>query len=132
VVIHLWFSHARPDDKRLVFCESAIDALSYAALFVDAATRYASMGGKPSPAQSELIRAAIGRMSPGSEIVAAMDSDAEGAKLVAVVREVFESSGRSDLRFAAYEPSSFKDWNDELCARVRQQSKSRYECGIGF
>ena len=29
----LWLSHELPDDNRLVFCESAIDALSHAALF---------------------------------------------------------------------------------------------------
>jgi hypothetical protein len=51
------------------------------------------------------------------------------------VREAVESSGRSDLRFVADQPSSFKDWNDELRARVRQENKlreKRYECGIGF
>jgi hypothetical protein len=49
----MWFSHARPDDKRLVLAESAIDALSHAALFPDAEdqTRYASLGGKPSSRQ---------------------------------------------------------------------------------
>ena len=45
----LWFSHTQPADRRLVLTESAIDALSYAALFPDAEdqTRYASLGGKP-------------------------------------------------------------------------------------
>src|SRR5450432_426054 len=33
----LWFSHAGPDDRRLVLTESAIDALSHATLFPDAA-----------------------------------------------------------------------------------------------
>jgi hypothetical protein len=122
----LWFSHARRDDTRLVFCESAIDALSHAALFPDAGARYASIGGKPNPVQPELIRAAIARMPAGSEIVAAMDSDADGAKLAGVVREAVASSGRSDLRFVAHEPSRSKDWNDELRAGVRQESKSRY------
>ncbi len=31
----LWLSQERPDDNRLVFCESAIDALSYAVLYPD-------------------------------------------------------------------------------------------------
>ena len=46
----LWFSHTRCDDRRLILAESAIDALSHAALFPDAEdqTRYASLGGKPS------------------------------------------------------------------------------------
>ena len=50
----LWFSHTQPADRRLVLTESAIDALSYAALFPDAEdqTRYASLGGKPSSRQT--------------------------------------------------------------------------------
>jgi hypothetical protein len=53
----MWFSHARPDDKRLVLAESAIDAPSHAALFPDAEdqTRYASLGGKPSSRQTGLV-----------------------------------------------------------------------------
>jgi hypothetical protein len=43
----LWMSHERPDDNRIVFSESAIDALSHAVLFPDNYARYASIGGKP-------------------------------------------------------------------------------------
>jgi hypothetical protein len=110
----LWFSHELPDDNRLVFCESAIDALSYAVLFPDNRTRYASIGGKPNPEQPGLICAAIAHMPADSEIVSAMDADAEGSKLNAVVRLAFESSGRLDLRFSVQEPLAFKDWNDQL------------------
>ncbi len=113
----LWLSHERPDDNRLVFCESAIDALSHAVLFPDDRARYASIGGKPNPVQPELIRAAVARMSSGSEIVAAMDADADGAKLAGVVRQAVELSGRDDLRFVVQEPFGFKDWNDHLRAR---------------
>ena len=74
----LWMSNTNKDDDRMVFCESAIDALSYAVLFPDAHTCYASIGGKPNPMQSELIRAAVARMRAGSEITAAMDADAVG------------------------------------------------------
>ena len=52
----LWLSHGLPEDQRLVFCESAIDALSHAVLYPDERARYASIGGKPSPLQPELIR----------------------------------------------------------------------------
>lgn len=113
----LWFSHARPDDNRLVFCESAIDALSHAALFPDDRARYASVGGKINPQQPELIRAAVARMAADSEIVAAMDADADGAVLAGVVRKAVELSGRDDLRFVVQEPFGFKDWNDQLRAK---------------
>ena len=110
----LWFSRTQADDQRLVFCESAIDALSYAALFQDARTRYASIGGKPNPIQPELIKAAIMRMAAGSEIVSAMDADPDGAKLAGVVKDAFEQTGRDDLKFVLQEPFGAKDWNDQL------------------
>ncbi len=55
----LWFSQAKPEDNRLVFCESAIDALSHAALYPAQDTRYASIGDQVNPQQPELIRAAV-------------------------------------------------------------------------
>ena len=42
----LWEPHDLPDDHCLVVAESAIDALSYAALFPDSRTRYRSIGGQ--------------------------------------------------------------------------------------
>jgi Toprim-like/Protein of unknown function (DUF3991) len=113
----LWLSHEFPGDNRLVFCESTIDALSHAALFPDDRARYASIGGNPNPLQPELIRAAAARMPMDSEIVAAMDNDAGGAKLSEVVRKAVALTGRSDLRFVLHEPFGFKDWNDQLRAR---------------
>src|SRR6266567_9119462 len=76
----LGFSHARPDDRRLVLAESAIDALSHAALFPDAEdqTRYASFGGKPNSKQPGLVQATIAKLPEGSEVVAAFDADEAG------------------------------------------------------
>ena len=63
----LWFSHTRPDDRRLVLTESAIDALSYATLFPDSEdrTRYASLGGRPSSRQMGLVQAAVIKLPAG-------------------------------------------------------------------
>ena len=116
----LWLSHERSDDDRLVICESAIDALSHAVLEPNDGARYASIGGKPSPLQPELIRAAIARMPVRAEIVAAMDADAEGAKLAQVVRHAVELSGREDVRFTVQEPLLHKDWNDQLRATAQK------------
>ena len=110
----LWLSHDLPDDKILVFCESAIDALSYAALFPDDHARYASVSGKLSPHQPELIRRAAARMPHGSEIVAAFDADEDGRKLAEIVKHAVELTGRVDLRFRLHEPNGFKDFNEEL------------------
>jgi hypothetical protein len=76
--------------------------------------RYASIGGKPNPAQPELIRAAAARMRAGSEITAAMDADAAGRELAQVVKRAVEMSGRADLKFRIHEPSGHKDFSDQL------------------
>jgi len=110
----LWMSHGRLDDARLVITESAIDALSHAVLFPDDRARYASIGGKPSPQQTELVRTAAAAMPRDSEIVSAMDADADGAKLAEVVRKAVALTGRLDLKFTLQEPFGVKDWNDQL------------------
>src|SRR5207247_4645773 len=114
----LWFSHAQPDDRRLVLAESAIDALSYAALFADAEdqTRYASLGGKPSSRQAALLQATIAKLPAGAEIVAAFDADDAGRQLVEVMRDAAASvarrTGRSDLICKAHLPTQEgEDWN---------------------
>ena len=113
----LWLSHEYPTDNRLVFCESAIDALSHAVLFPDNRARYASIGGKPNPQQPELIRAAAARMPADGEIISAMDADAEGRKLAEIVRQAVELTDRKDLRFTVQEPVGHKDWNDQIRAK---------------
>jgi hypothetical protein len=110
----LWLSNEIENDDRLVICEGAIDALSHALLFLYDRARYASIGGKLNPQQPGLIEAAIARMRAGSEIVAAMDADAEGAKLALVVRQAFERTCRDDLGFVVQEPVGYKDFNDQL------------------
>jgi len=112
----LWLSNEFPTDNRIVFCESAIECLSHAVLFPDNRARYASIGGKTSPQQLELIRAAVARMPADSEVISGMNADAEGAKLAEVVRNAVELSGRHDLRFVAQAPEKLNDWNDQLRA----------------
>src|SRR5947209_10040751 len=114
----LWFSHAQPADRRLILTESAVDALSYAALFPDAEdqTRYASLGGKPSSRQRALVQATIAKLPAGAEIVAAFDADDAGRQMVEVIREAAASvarrTGRSDLIFKAHLPTQEgEDWN---------------------
>lgn len=111
----LWLSHTRPDDRRFVFTESAIDAMSYAALHPDEQTRYASLGGKPNPKQPALIAAKIALMPNGAEIISAMDCDQAGRGLSQVVQHAVEHTGRSDLSFRTHSPArEGDDWNDVL------------------
>jgi hypothetical protein len=112
----LWLSNTLPEDNRLVFCESAIDALSYAALFPAVQTRLCSIGGKPNPFQPELIRIACARMPYSAEVAAAMDADAAGRELAELVRHAV-LTGRADLRYVFHEPEPGTDWNDVLRAK---------------
>jgi hypothetical protein len=110
----LWCSHVRPDDHVLVLCESAINVLSYATLFPNDFARYASIAGRASDGQQQLIRAAIERMPANSEIVSAMDLDNAGRYHSALVRAIFSSVSRADLVFRKHYPNEGKDWNDVL------------------
>lgn len=110
----LWLSRELPGDNRLTFFESALDALSYAALFAEPRTIFASIAGRPNTRQPELIRSACAKMPAGSIIVAAMDADAAGREMAEVVRRAVELTGRADLHFESFEPSIGKDWNDQL------------------
>ena len=117
----LWLSHTHPADRRLVLTESAVDALSYAALFPDAEnqTRYASLGGKPSSRQTALIQATIAKLPAGAEIVAAFDADDAGRQMVEVIRVAVASvaggGGRSDLILKSQLPAKEgEDWNQVL------------------
>lgn len=118
----IWTSCLKPDDDTLVVCESAIDAISYAALYPDPNARYASIGGKPNPVQPELIRTAAAQMPTGSLVIAAMDADQDGRKLAEIVRGAVELAGRRDLQFVVHEPMGCKDFNDELRRRTSMQT----------
>ena len=111
----LWTSRSHNGDRRLVFAESAIDALSYAALFPDEAARYASVGGKMNPQQPGLVRSEIAKLPNGGEVISAMDNDAEGAKLAALIEACVQDSDREDLIYRGHFPvPPAKDWNDVL------------------
>jgi hypothetical protein len=117
----LWFSHTGANDRRLVLAESAVDALSHAALFPDGEdqTRYASLGGKPNCKQPSLVQATIAGLPEGSAVVAAFDADEAGRTLVDVVRAAVASmaakTGRTDLIFKVHLPAQEgDDWNRVL------------------
>jgi hypothetical protein len=121
----LWLSQDGQDDNQLVFCESTVDALSYAALFPDDRTRYASIGGQLNPTQPALIRAAAAGMPMNAKVIAATDADTQGAKLAETIREAVGLTGRDDLDCVVHHPDGFKDWNDQLRNRPARLLSSR-------
>jgi hypothetical protein len=120
----LWFSQTRRDDRRLILTESAIDALSHAALFPDAEdrTRYASLGGKPSTRQMGLLQTSIAELPEEAELVAAFDADPAGRWWADEVRQVVVIVARSDLMFKSHLPmQEGQDWNMVLQNRHRSR-----------
>lgn len=98
-----------------MFAESAIDALSYAALHPDERARYASTGGAMNPNQPALIAAAIAKMGQGSRIVIATDNDAGGRDLAGQIEAIAAESGRADMDIRQDLPAEEgADWNDVL------------------
>ena len=136
----LWLSHSRPQDRRLVLAESAIDALSYAALFPDAEdqTCYASLGGTPNFQQPALVQALIARLPERSEIVAAFDADEAGRRLVDMLRLAVAgvaTARGTDLIFGAHLPAQEgEDWNQILqmdyAAKHSNPAPIRSEIGL--
>lgn len=109
----LWRSNAKPDDTRLVFCESAIDALSYHALHPDPHTRYMSFGGGWSDKTRALIRRAAEK-HPGPAIILAYDRDEAGGQYEGDSRALLD--GIPGKTVTAHYPATGKDWNEQLQA----------------
>lgn len=105
----LWGSHDFPDDTRIVFAESAIDALSYAQLFPDPSARYRSFGGGLNPKQPELIAAHIRILLVGAEVVAAVDADTAGDDFATIIARQCSPM----YLFRRHSPVE-GDWNDVL------------------
>ena len=112
-------SGVRGTDTALVIAESAIDALSYAALHPDENARYASFGGAMNPDQPALIRGAIRRLPACGAVWIATDNDDEGTRLARKIAEFLAHGGRDDLAVHRVEPDGAKDWNETLLS-VRQ------------
>ncbi len=113
----LWISVVKRTDTTLVIAESAIDALSYAALHPNEHARYASFGGAMNPSQPALIRAAIERLSPGAIVRVATDNDADGASFAATIQHLVAKMGKEHLTVERAVPGASKDWNDVLKSR---------------
>ena len=108
-------SAARNEDRELWICETAIDALSAAALFGTVGRRFVSTAGQLSPVQRDLVRAAALAMPPGTAIVLATDNDAAGRNLAASIQAILAEVDLSDRRVVTRHPlRDGEDYNDVL------------------
>ena len=117
----LWTSVCGEQDTRIVFAESALDALAYAAVVGHARTRFASIAGQLNRVQPELILAEIRKLPANGRVILAMDNDDPGDRLTERLTDIFDRANRSDLRLAIDRPARRgADWND--VARFGSQS----------
>lgn len=116
----LWCSNGTDQDKRLVIAETAIDALSYAALFGYDDVRFFSIGGQMNPDQPALLNRAIRSMPESSQVILAVDHDDGGQMIAEYIQPIFDHVhgvlGRGDLSLIVHHPpTAGQDWNNVLC-----------------
>jgi hypothetical protein len=111
----LWGSRNFAGDLSLCVAETALDALSHAAVRADARARYVSLAGSMNKQQPGLLASAMGKLPGGGEVVLILDADAGGDRLAEKVTAIFEGLGRGDLTLTQDRPPTpGRDWNDEL------------------
>lgn len=114
-VKQLFVSRPRPDDHTLIVCETAIDALSVAALEGTSRKRFVSVAGQVSPAQLALLCRVAGKMPAGSRVLLAMDNDQGGRRLAEAIGESLQPVATDGRTVTPYLPErSGEDWNDVL------------------
>ncbi len=113
----LWASVPADTDRDLVIAETAIDALSYAALSGHHRRRFVSTAGQLNNDQPGLIQSAIEKMPQGGRVVMALDNDEGGDELAARITDLYAAAKRIDLALVDDRPQiRGTDWNDALIA----------------
>lgn len=108
----LWLSNRRPDDSVLVVAESAIDALSHAALKTCSSTYYASTAGGWSDSTRAMLRSVVASLPPTGRVLLAFDNDAQGREYVEAAIKLLSDQNRALV--PGLPPVAGKDWNDVL------------------
>ncbi|HEY2900439.1 MAG TPA: hypothetical protein VGL59_07685 [Polyangia bacterium] len=112
----LWISRFRPTDKKLVFVERPIDALSYEQANGDRSACYMAVG-RLLPRQRQLVGHVLRELPVGVSVVLAFGDDDKGRRLTDQVREA--ARGLSVIR---HRPDVGASWNDHVrtqgCRRV--------------
>lgn len=119
----IWSSKPSGEVHTLVVAETAIDALSYAALKKLERARYVSLGGTMNPNQPVLLAHIIRKLPDNSAVIAAMDNDKAGHRLAEKIITLLGDSSHATARFVKDMPSGTEeDWNDVLHASVAEEA----------
>jgi hypothetical protein len=110
-----WKSNSLKTTELIIFCESAIDALSHAQLHCKNIAEYHSLGGQFSPEQEKLIKKIV-RENPGKIFVLAFDNDDDGKKYAERFKKLLKP-----IELLLDFPNK-KDWNEELTTYIKNLS----------
>lgn len=111
----LFRSAPHQDTNQLVVFETAIDLLSYAALFGIEGAIMVSTAGQVSSAQRSLLIAEAQRLPTTCKIILATDNDEGGLRMASSHREIFIAAGIEPARIVSrHPPKPGQDWNDAL------------------
>lgn len=118
----IWRTPNLETASRIVVCESAIDALAYAQLHDDPDAGYVSLGGSLNDAQPDLVRELIRRAADRrAEVLIAVDRDDAGHKYTT---QIVAWSREAGIKARDDRPvGGFKDWDEALLERQRQESR---------
>lgn len=115
----LWGSRIEEEDRELVICETAIDALSYAALFGVEGRRFVSTAGALNPQQPALIESAGRKLPEVAEVVLAVDADEGGDVIAESIRKLLARAEGPSPTVRRHSPEDRgQDWNDALQAQL--------------
>lgn len=111
----LWISAGKKTDRRLAFCESGLDAISYLAMRGHEGLRVASISGQMNSQQPALIQAAIEHLGQRAQIIAAFDNDRGGDELTEQLAKIAEAISDREIEFKDDRPADpGYDWNRVL------------------
>ena len=130
----LWCSRPRTADTTMVVCESAIDAMSFAAIAGTDGKRFFSTAGTCSPNQVASLVSAANRMPIGSSVWLAFDNDSAGHSMSKNLRTILSEKVDAQLKISEKFPNLLgQDWNDvlqkpkdmtiEFCSNVMQLNR---------
>ena len=124
----LWASGKNGGDTSLCIAESAISALSYAALHGVEKTRFVSISGQMNQkTQPPLLALAIQALPPGGSVIEALDNDQGGDRIASGLEGIWSGIQRPTIAFRRHSPQTAgQDWNNALRASV-----AKTEPGVG-
>jgi len=112
--------------KKIVVCESAVDALSFTQLHRDYGdTLYLATMGKISQLGKEVLQG-IAKVAKSAEWIIATDNDTAGEKMAEEIKDSLVLAGVREESIERIKSNS-KDWNDELKAEMKKKQQQQQQ-----